>query len=249
MEQSRQHVQLPNVILNEGEKNTLNPKDLLIYLIIKSYMNGYTKECFPSLKTISKKSGYSINTIRAAIKILEIEKYLYVQKRGKSQVYIFESCKSFEPFSYEFLFLDKLESAEKVYLIASQQHLRKDTKGYGKTTYSNQVMSEKINISARNIAKLDEGLIKKGFLNIVKTNKRDPVTGIFINEKIFHLDELGQSIIWTLQNHDEKIENLEELTTSTSKDIKILLRENKELKERLEKLERLNNTNNDEIIL
>lgn len=48
---SQQHVQLPNNMTASGE---LTPKDLLIYVSIKRYMNNETREAFPSLETIMK---------------------------------------------------------------------------------------------------------------------------------------------------------------------------------------------------
>jgi len=239
---NKQHVQLPNNMINH---NGLEPKDLLIYAVIKKYMNNETKECFPSLATISEKSGYSINTIRKSISLLEKNNYIKIRKEGRKQIYKFNSYKKFEPFSYTFLEYD-LETNEKAYILAFQQHLIKDIKGLGKTTYSNDVIAEKLNISPKTVARLDSSLVKKGYLNIVKTKTRDPVTGVFINEKFFHLDELGQAVIWNLQKHEEKIEKhdneieeLKKITETTSKDVKILLRENQQKNQENEKLKAL----------
>lgn len=218
MRSEKQHIQLPNNMLNNG----LEPKDLLIYVVIKSHMNKETKECFPALSTISKESGYSINTIRNTILSLQKNNYIKIRREGRKNIYKFNPHKNFEPFSYDFLECD-LESNEKAYILASQQFLIKDEKGLGKTSYSNEEMSEKLNISARTISRLDDSLMKKGYLNIVKTQLKDSVTGLFINQKFFHLDELGQSIIWTLQKHEEEIDKLRNETKFNSKDIKILL--------------------------
>lgn len=252
MKDSKQHVQLPNNMIKE---NGLEPRDLLVYAILKKYMNNETKECFPSLQTLSKESGYSINTVRKSIKLLQINSYISIRKEGRRNIYKFNPHKNFEPFSYDFLEFD-LDSNEKAYILASQQFMIKDQNGVGKTTYSNEVLSEKLNISSRTITRLDNSLIQKGYLNIVKTRSKDSETGLFINEKFFHLDELGQAIIWTLQKHDKDIEELKETTNSNSKDLKIVLRENdslkkemEELKKRLSKLENGLDINNDEIEL
>lgn len=252
MKNSKQHVQLPNNMIKE---NGLEPRDLLVYAILKKYMNNETKECFPSLQTLSKESGYSINTVRKSIKLLQINSYISIRKEGRRNIYKFNPHKNFEPFSYDFLEFD-LDSNEKAYILASQQFMIKDQNGVGKTTYSNEVLSEKLNISSRTITRLDNSLIQKGYLNIVKTRSKDSETGLFINEKFFHLDELGQAIIWTLQKHDKDIEELKETTNSNSKDLKIVLRENdslkkemEELKKRLSKLENGLDINNDEIEL
>lgn len=250
MKINKQHVQLPN---NMIKKDGLEPKDLLVYAVLKKYMNNETKECFPSLETLSKDSGYSINTIRKSIALLQNNNYIEIRREGRKNVYKFNPHKKFEPFSYEFLECDKLETNEKAYVLAYQQFLIKDQTGIGKTSFTNEVISEKLNLSTRTISRLDSSLIKKGFLNIIKTDAKDPVTGLFINEKFFHLDELGQAIIWALQKHDNDIEDLKEVSESNSKDIKIVLRENEILKKRLEEVEKFlynyEPPNNDEIII
>lgn len=244
MENSKKHIQLPN---NMIKKDGLEPKDLLIYMSIKTHMGYESKECYPSLATISKNSGYSINTIRKSIEVLVENKYISIRKEGRKNVYKFNPYKNFEPFSDEFLESDKLETNEKAYMIAAQQFLIKDQKGIGKTTYSNEELADKLNISSKTISRMDKSLEKKGFLNIIKTNKKDPITGLFLNEKFFHLDELGQAVIWTLQKHENDIESLKEKTESTASDLKIVLRENEMLKKRLDLLENKNKLNDGEI--
>lgn len=80
------------------------------------------------------------------------------------------------------------------------------------------------------IAKYNKSLEEKGFLTVVPTNKVDPSTGIKINEKFFHLNELGQAIIWTLQKHDDDIEKVKEKISKNSKDMSLILNQIKELK-------------------
>lgn len=234
MKTNKQHVQLPN---NMIKKNGLEPKDLLVYATLKKYMNNESRECFPSLETLSKDSGYSINTIRNSIVLLQDNNYISIRREGRKNVYRFNAHKNFEPFSYNFLECD-LETNEKAYILAAQQFLIKDQDGFGKTTYTNEILGEKLNISARTISRLDSSLMRKGYLNIIKTQAKDPITGLYLNEKFFHLDELGQAIIWTLQKHDEDIEDLKETTESNSKDLKIVLQENDAIKKEMEELKR-----------
>lgn len=40
-------------------------------MILKDFMNGETKQCWPSLQTLSEASELSIPTIRKYLKILE----------------------------------------------------------------------------------------------------------------------------------------------------------------------------------
>ena len=126
---------------------------------------------------------------------------------------------------------------EKSYIIASQQYMFKEN-GNGKIGLSNQELSEKINMSKPTISRCNKSLETKGYLDIIKARKYE--SGITINEKFFHLDELGQAIVFTLQNHEERLNKTEQNIENLMKDMSIVLKENKELKERLKELELLN---------
>jgi DNA-binding MarR family transcriptional regulator len=232
-----QHVQLPNDMTKSGE---LSQKDLLVYVTIKRYMNSQTRECYPSLDTIVKVSGVSKPTVRKAINNLKRLKYLDVRLEGRKNVYKFNPHKNFEPFSYEFLDF-QLETNLKAYIMVVQQTMYKDVEGYGKVSYSDSELASIINLDRHTIAKYNKSLEEQGFLSIVKTDKKDPVTGLRIDEKIFHLNELGQAIIWTLQKHEEDIQDLKEKTEATSKDVEFLLNEIKRLNEKLDRIEEKSN--------
>lgn len=216
---SKRHVQLPNNMTTHEE---LSPKDLLVYVTLKRHLNKDTKECFPSLECLSKESGYSIPPIRKSIEVLKINGYIKVRKEGRKHIYSFNPYKSFEPFSYEFLDYENLSANEKAYLISSQQYMYKDTKGFGKISYSNEQLGELLNVSSRTISRLDKSLENKGFLTIVKTSAKNPETGLMINEKFFKLDELGQAIIWALQKHEEDIQELKIAAEANSRELKIM---------------------------
>lgn len=232
---NKQHVQLPN---NMTLETILTPQDLLVYISIKRYMNNETKEAFPSLQSIAEKCGASIPTIRKCIKRLEEGKYIEVTKKGRSQIYKFLKYDNFEPFSYEFLDKEELSFTEKAYQLASQQYQFKEN-GMGKISMSNKELAEKINMSESTISRCNKSLEAKGYLDIIKAKKHE--SGITINEKFFHLDELGQAIVFTLQNHEERLNKTEQNIENLMKDMSIVLKENKELKERLKELE-LSNT-------
>lgn len=230
-----QHIQLPNNMTSHKE---LDPKDLLVYVTIRKHLNKDSKECYPSLACISKECEYSIPAIRKSIKVLLDKKYITIRKEGRKNVYRFSPYKNFEMFSYEFFEKKDIAANEKAYIIASQQFMIKDVEGLGKMSFTNDKLGELLNISPKTISRLDKSLEEKGYLTIVKTNKKNLETGIFINEKFFKLDELGQSIIWTLQKHEEDIEEIKNET----KDIKILLSEIERLKRRVNYLEGKDNT-------
>lgn len=227
---SKKHIQLPNGMT---ENKKLTPKDLLVYLAIKKYMNNESKSCYPSINTIVKDSGVSKMTVMKCLDKLEKEQYIKIVKNGmkRNNVYIFLSYKNFEVFSEEFLETQDIDINEKSYVIASQHTMFKDIEGFGKISYSDTELSKIINMDRHSIAKYNKSLEEKGFLTVVPTNKVDPSTGIKINEKFFHLNELGQAIIWTLQKHDDDIKTVKEKINKNSKDMSLLLKQIKELKD------------------
>lgn len=203
---SKQHVQLPNKM---GDMD-LSPKDQLIYLSIRRFMNNQSKVAYPSLAKISEVSGASINTIRQSIKVLEEKDYFKVIKEGRSQKYLFNELKKFEPFSYDFLDKPDLTFTEKSYIVASQQYMYTDVEGVGKISYSNKELSEKINMSEATISRTNKSLVKKNYLTLIKNESRDIETGCKTDTKLFNLNELGQAVIWVLKNHEDRITENEE---------------------------------------
>ena len=222
-EKSKRHIQMPRKMT---DTKILKPKDLLVYVCIKSFMNKDTLEAFPSLNTISELSGSSKPTVSKAIERLEQENYISIRKENRRNIYTFNPYKNFEVFSYEFLNKSDLNSMEKATIIALQEDMIKEN-GFGKTTYSYTEMSENINLSYNTLVKTMDSLKDKGYLDIVPTNSKDPDTGLMKKEKIFHLDELGQAIVFTLQKHDEDIDTLK-------KQVKILINETKRLNKIIE---------------
>lgn len=219
---SLQHVQLPN---NMTATKELTPKDLLIYVCIKKFMNGKTKECYPSQETLMKLSGVTKPTLKKSIdKLVELQ-YISVRKEGRKNVYRFSSHKNFEPFSYAFLDKEDLSPGEKSVVIVEQQFMIKDEEGIGKITYTDHKLADKINMSYNTLAKYHKSLEEKGYLTVVKTRAKDSETGLMINEKIFHLNELEQAIVFTLQNHEDRIGKTEKKVDNTEKQMNILIKE------------------------
>lgn len=235
-----QHVQLPNNMTKDEE---VKPKDLLVYVCIKKYMNKNTKEAFPSLKTLSDLSGISIPTIRKSIEILKKYNYISIRKDGRKNIYKFNSYKNFEPFSYDFLEKKELDSSEKAIIVASQQKMFKDVEGYGKITMSDSELADFLNVSNKTLSRVNKSLVDKGYLSLIKTNVKDSITGLYINEKLYHLNDLEQAIVFTLQNHEDRLEKTEEnidilneKVKSMSKQLDLVLKENEELKKKNDKV-------------
>lgn len=217
---NKRHVQLPN----DMTKSDLSPKDLLVYVTIKYYMNSETKEAYPSLMTISKKTSSDKRSVRAAIDKLIDKGYLEKKKRGNKNVYKFNNYKSFEPFSYEFLNKEDLSAAEKAYIIATQQYMFKDD-GNGKISLSDRKLGALINMSPTTVAKYNKSLKEKGYLTTVVLDTPDPETGLQKTEKFFHLTELEQAIVFTLQKHEEKLDSHEKDINLLKKEIERLNKE------------------------
>lgn len=236
----KQHVQLPN------NASDLEPKDKLVYLSIRRFMNKDTKIAFPSLQTISDVSGASIPTIRKIITKLEELDYFEISKRGRGQQYKFNELKSFEPFSYEFLDRKDISFTAKSYLIATQEFMYKDEKDLGKVSYSDRELESKIQMSHSSINRCNKELERLGYLQIVKNESQELDTGCNKNTKIYHLAKLGQAIIWTLQTHEDRLNDhenrLKSIEENNNKLIKQLLKENQLLKQQLQDKNTLNIT-------
>lgn len=227
-----QHVQVPNGMGH----NNLEPKDQLIYMVIKSHDNP-NQECWPSLQILSKESGASINTIRDSIKRLKNAGYIKTELVGRKTRYTFDPYKKFEPFSPEFIKNKNLSFTTKSYLVASQQYMYKDVEGVGKIGLSNRNLSQEINMPESTIRRCNAELVSKDYLTILKNEKKDLQTGCFTDTKIMKLKQLGQAVIWTLCDHEEQIRQntqdiskLAERLNQQEQLIQRLLNENTELK-------------------
>lgn len=231
---NKRHVQVPNSMTIKTE---LTPKEILIYVSIKRYMNKDTHEAFPSQDLICKNASSTKPTVKKCIDKLQELGYLKVIKRGRSHIYRFNSYKTFEPFSYDFLDNQDISASAKAQLLVIQQYMYKNIKGKGKISYNDNQLAKITNCSNHTITKCNQELIDKGYLTIIKTDKKDPISGLKINEKIYNLDELQQNIIWTLQDHEyrltqqeEEFDNMKRLVNQLLKEVTELQKENKEIK-------------------
>lgn len=206
MEENKKHIQLPNNLI---KVETITPKDLLVYLTIKTYENWETHEAFPSMETIAQDLGCDKRTVSASIKRLEKSEFLSIKKKGRGNVYTFKKYLHFEPFSLEFLKNPDLTITEKAYLVAQQQFMIKED-GVGKITDNILETSSKIAMSPNTIRRCDKSLEAKKYLDIKTTKHRDPETGLLQTEKIYHLDKFGQAVVFVLQNHEDRLSSIEQ---------------------------------------
>ena len=204
-ETNKQHTQVPNNMAQDG----LTPRDQLVYAVLHSYNNS-NNECYPSLQTLSEDSKLSIPTIRASIKSLEDKEYIKIEKKGRKNYYYFKKYITFEPFGPEFLKKKDISPTTKSYLIAAQQFMFKNIKGVGKISYPNTNLSQQINMPESTIRKCNKELERKNYLTIINNKSRDLETGCKTDTKLYDLNKLGQAIIWTLKDHEDRItENTE----------------------------------------
>lgn len=197
---------------NDELQPDLNPKDKLIYVAIRRYMNRQTMEAFPSYAIITKDTGAAAKTIKKCVDNLVKENYLQTRREGRKLIYTFNNKKQFEPYSYDFLDKPELSFIEKSYIIASQQYMYKE-ENEGKIEYTNKELSSLIKMPETTISKCNHSLERKGFLQ-----------GASELTKRFQLRELDQLFIWKFKEQDEKIQK-------NSDDIELLKKEIAQLKE------------------
>ena len=232
----KKHSQVPNNMAKDG----VSPREQLVYAVLHSYDNPEHK-VFPSLDRLAERSQLSVPTVRASLKILEDAGYIKIEKKGRKNYYTFSKYLNFEPFSDEFLDNRDITPTTKAYLGAAQQFMYKDVEGLGKLSYSNRVMSEHINMPESSIRKCNKELEKKNYLTVIKNASLG-------DTKIFNLNDLGQAIIWALQNHEERITQNTEKVADLEKRMEVLEKQLKSKDELITKL--LNNKQQqDELIL
>jgi len=222
------------VILPKKEDGELLQKyEILVYVAIRRFMNKKTMQAYPSLDRIVKDTGISKATVIKTIKEIVNKGYMTTEsKKGIGVTYTFNNEKSFEPFSYEFLDNPNLTKAEKLQILCTQQYMFKDD-GVGKISYTDEELSKKTGLNRHAIAKTNNSLVEKGFATQVSLKTKDPQTGLMNKETIYHLNELGQAIVFKLNDHETRIENNEQKISSLEKDNEILRREIDELKRQM----------------
>ena len=209
---------------NSNVQPDLDPKDKLIYLAIRRYMNKQTREAFPSYAKITEDTGAAAKTIKKCVDNLVNEGYLETRKEGKKIIYKFNNKKQFEPFSYDFLDKPELTFTEKSYIVATQQFMYKDKETLeGKVSYPNSELSKLINMPPATISKCNRSLEKKGYLQ-----------GASDSIKRFQLRELDQMIIYKLQEHEYQIQQNTNDIKYIKERLSALESENAELKKQLE---------------
>lgn len=193
-----QHVEIPNELINLKRQNRLEQGDQVIFAAIKKYMNSSTRECFPSITTISRTLGCSRSKIIAAIDRLCDCNLLQKKSNGPGvhNTYIFvrtEFDNFFEMFTDDFLKID-MPLNIKEYYMGIQQFLYGKETGIGKCSFSNTEIAEKLGISVLSVKKYNTYLIEHNFLEEETTDKIDEA-GLPVIQKNFDLTTLNQAAL------------------------------------------------------
>lgn len=203
----KQHIELPS----KENDSELTPKDKLIYLALKSFENGETHDCFPSLAKISERCGASEPTIRKSLKLLESEGYIKIEEINKRKKrYTFSPYKKFECFSYDFLYNIDLTFTEKSYLAASQEFMLNKETGKGRIDYSSYELSEKINMPPSTIRKCENSLQAKNYMEIVYQAKDDLLKNNHKGTKYYLFAEYNKAVCEAIIAHENRITTVEE---------------------------------------
>lgn len=209
--------------LPSKEHNDLTPIEKLVYVYIRRHMDKITNSGPVSQHGIAVESGLDRRIIARAIQRLIDADYLEILYKEYKKVTIYKVKRliHFEPFSDEFLDNKNIKPLEKAYIVSAQEHMFKDNIGEGCIKYSDQQLGNLINMPRRTVSKCNQSLVSQGYLSLNTDNNGDVV-------KTFKLNKLGQIVIWTLCDHEDRITKME-------KEFAALKEENKRLKKQLDK--------------
>lgn len=242
-----QFVKLPTELeLKDITSNELAPRDKLVYVCIRKYMNNNTGVAHPSLATIAKDSSTSVPTVKKSIKKLEDLEYLSTYKDERKTYYKFNPIKYFEPFSYDFLNLTDINYTEKSFLVAAQQYMLKDEYGVGKIAIPIYQLAEKINMNRHTVTKCIKSLEDKGYLSNDSASLVNYRTGKPMNLVVFNMEKLFQGIIWIIKDmnnriddNSDKINQLNETINHINAEMFVEKERNDKLNKRIDNLEKL----------
>lgn len=226
--ENKQFVKVPNIDL---KSKGLEMKDLVIYAYLKKHYNHITKESFPSFQLLADESGISKPTVIKCVERLEAAGYISISKVKKVNHYTFSEVNKFEIYSFDFLEDPTLTTSDKAYIICMQPHMFKDSNlGIGKVTYSELDIADKLGIDLRTLRKYENHLQQGDtpIMTMVPTKKKDPITGLAIQERIFDFDAYNNILALKFKQVDEEL-----ASKATKDDYMKLLERVKELEKKL----------------
>ena len=176
MEEKKQFIKLPTK--QSFEKSDLIPEEEFIYIGLRSFLNGETKQCNPSYRTIAEKLKIKgVDTVSKYLKSLEKKGYIKIHDNGlkKSKDYEFiKDLPNFEKFKPEFIQSEDFTFQQKSFLTSIQRlQYKNEENGIGNISYQEFEIADKINTSPSIVNKRMKELSNKGIVTITKTNVID----------------------------------------------------------------------------
>ena len=228
---SEQFITIPKIDL---ASTGLEARDIVTYAYLKRHYNHETKEAFPSLSTLAEESGLNKKTIRSSIQALEKAGYITIDRSQKVNHYKFSDYKKFDIYSFDFLDNKDLPTTIKaaILLLQPEAYINSEA-GIGKISYSNTELANRLGIDVKTLRKYDKLLQETDppIMSTAITRKKDPETGLMVQERILNLEHYFNLIVCKLQQQDQAIEQ-------NKKDIKILQNTVEVLQKKLESYEK-----------
>lgn len=224
-----QHIKIPHSIVN----SKINYLGVGVYAMLKYYMNGYTKSCFPSYETLSAKTGLSKPTLKKYIDLLENERYIKKVNRGlkNSNLYIFNIRDIYiddsEMFSYDFLNNEKFDFKSKSAYIVLQEYMYKNGNS-GKLCDTDTNICKYLGISQNTWKRLSKIFLTNWNMTISKVDTED--SKFRGNEYLytFDLEAIGQAVLFNqkkIEEHDEMLHKMQEEIERLNHEVKLLHKE------------------------
>lgn len=221
------------MIDEKSGKQIKSEVDIAVYAVIKSYMNGNSHECFPSITTIASKLGLSDVTISKSIKKLQDLGELVVWKVKRKNHYRFpKESDNWKRIDYKFLDLspDKLSAMEKGLMIMLRQYFYENT---NEINLSMRGLAQRLGIPPRTFNDriqelMKKGLVTKGELKI-KTHQPNRFS------LTFNMDELKLE----LDQVNKRVGKVEMNVSEIGEDVVALKKENELLKTQFEEFKQL----------
>lgn len=224
-----QHIKIPHSIVN----SKINYLGVGVYAMLKYYMNGYTKSCFPSYETLSAKTGLSKPTLKKYIDLLEDEGYIKKVNRGlkNSNLYIFNIRDIYiddsEMFSYDFLNNEKFDFKSKSAYIVLQEYMYKNGNS-GKLCDTDTNICKYLGISQNTWKRLSKIFLTNWNMTISKVDTED--SKFRGNEYLytFDLEAIGQAVLFNqkkIEEHDEMLHKMQEEIERLNHEVKLLHKE------------------------
>ena len=215
------HIITPKINLSDMN---LEYRDLLTYISIRSFLNRKTKECFPSLRTIVKTSGLSMNFVNNSILRLKAAGLISVHVGNEkiSNRYIFSEVKEFTGIPTDILSENSLTTTEKAILVSIRRWFWDSSL---ETTEYITAIAKNIGVSYDTLHKHYKALEEKGYIktNIMRNfhGNTDIVTALTdkFDWRITKLEEKVKEHDNKFEIQDSKFEELEKRFAAQQKEM------------------------------